>query len=163
MTQAKSSRQLNHYSVFSFTDFFWQQPSKQQQAFLKQLSEQIPQLAEQVFLYHVFPTRTEGDLMIWSAVQVDDPQRPASFFTHFSSTTASWRQYLKPLTTLWGFTRPSVYSTGKSSQELDPLVPERRPYSCPLPLCEDLRMVFDEQGDSTADDERAHQSGPPIS
>ncbi len=128
MTKTTSSRQLNHYTVFSFTDSFWQQPSKQQQAFLKQLSKQIPQLAEQVFLYHIFPTRSEGDLMIWSAVQVDDPLRPASFFTQFSSTTASWRQYLKPLTTLWGFTRPSLYSTGKSSQELDPLVPERRPY-----------------------------------
>jgi chlorite dismutase len=134
MTQAKSSRQLNHYTLFSFTDFFWQQPSKQRQAFLKQLSEQIPQLAEHVYLYHIFPTRSEGDLMIWSAVQVDDPQQPANFFTQISSTTASWRQYLEPINTLWGFTRPSVYSTGKSSQELDPLVPERRPYLVVYPF-----------------------------
>ena len=134
MNKATSSRQLNHYTVFSFTDSFWQQPSKQRQAFLQQLNEQIPQLAEHVYLYHIFPTRPEGDLMIWSAVQVDDPQKPASFFTQISSTTASWRQYLKPINTLWGFTRPSVYSTGKSSQELDPLVPERRPYLVVYPF-----------------------------
>ncbi len=134
MSKATSSRQLNHYTVFSFTDSFWQQPSKQRQDFLKQLGKQIPQIADQVYLYHIFPTRSEGDLMIWSAVQVDDPQKPASFFTQFSSTTASWRQYLKPLNTLWGFTRPSVYSTGKSSQELDPFVAERRPYLVVYPF-----------------------------
>jgi chlorite dismutase len=123
-----SGRQLNHYTVFAFTDLFWQQTSKQQQAFLKQLDSQISQLAERVFLYHIFPTRSEGDLMLWSALSADDPQQAASFFTRFASTTSSWRQYLKPLNTLWGFTRPSHYATGKSSQEIDPFQAERKPY-----------------------------------
>lgn len=134
MTRATASRQLNHYTVFSFTDFFWQQPAKQKQTFLKHLGKEIPQLAEQVFLYQIFPTRSESDLMIWSALHVDDPEKAAVFFSQFSSTTASWRKYLKPVDTLWGFTRPSVYSTGKSSQELDPFVAERQPYLVVYPF-----------------------------
>ena len=133
-----SGRQLNHYTIFTFTDFFWQQTSKQQQTFLKQLNSQIPQLAERVFLYHIFPTRCEGDLMIWSALQVDEPQQAASFFTRFASTTSSWRQYLKPLNTLWGFTRPSLYATGKSSQELNPFSGGTQTLSCHLPFPQDF-------------------------
>ena len=163
MTQAKSSRQLNHYSVFSFTDFFWQQPSKQQQAFLKQLSQQIPQLAEQVFLYHIFPTRSEGDLMIWSAVQVNDPLRPASFFTQFSSTNRLLETVSQATHHPVGIHASFPLLDGEVLSGIGSVGARTQTLSCPLSLYQNLRMVFDEQGDSTANDERAHQSGPPIS
>jgi len=122
------TRQFNHYTFFSFTDYYWQQPSEKRQAFLEELKSGIPQLAEQAFLYNIFPTRSEGDLMIWSAAQVEDTQTPHTFFSGFADKTSSWRPYLKPLNTLWGFTRPTDYASGKSSQELNPFEAERRPY-----------------------------------
>jgi chlorite dismutase len=122
------TRQLNHYAVLSFTDFYWQQPSERRKAFLEELRAGIPQLAEQVFLYNIFPTRSAGDLIIWSALQVEDTQTAGSFFSEYADKTSSWRPFLKPLNTLWGFTRPTDYASGKSSQELNPFDSERRPY-----------------------------------
>ena len=122
------TRQLNHYTFLSFTDYYWQQASEKRQAFLEELKDGIPRLAEQVSLYNIFPTRSEGDLMIWSALQVEDTQTPSTFFSGFADKTSSWRPYLKPLNTLWGFTRPTDYASGKSSQELNPFEAERRPY-----------------------------------
>ena len=100
------TRQLNHYSVLSFTDFYWQQPSEKRQAFLEELKAGIPQLAERVFLYNIFPTRSEGDLLLWSAVQVDDTHTPGTYFSGYADKASSWRAFLKPLNTLWGFTQP---------------------------------------------------------
>lgn len=121
-------RQLNHYAVFSFTNFYWQQPSKTRQAFLEELRVEIPQLAKRSFLYNIFPTRSEGDIMIWSAIQAEETQEAGHFFAKFADTTNSWRSFLNPLNILWGFTRPTVYASGKSSQELNPFESERRPY-----------------------------------
>ena len=123
-----SDRQLNHYAVFAFTNLFWQQTSKQRQAFLKELGTEIPQLAERVYLYNIFPTRREGDLMIWSALGVEGPHTASKFFRGFALKTTPWRRFLQPLNTLWGFTRPTIYASGKSSQILDPFESERRPY-----------------------------------
>ncbi|MDA2923470.1 chlorite dismutase family protein [Acidobacteria bacterium AH-259-O06] len=129
-----SERQLNHYAVFSFTDSFWQHTAEERRSFLKQLGTEIPGLADRVFLYNIFPTRSEGDVMIWSALRAEDPQAAGNFFRSFASMSVSWRQFLKPVNTLWGFTRPSVYASGKSSQELDPLQSERGSYLVVYPF-----------------------------
>lgn len=129
-----ADRQLNHYSVFAFTDSFWQQASGSRQSFLQQMADQIPELADRVFLYNLFPTRADGDLLIWSALDVEDNQTAGGFLHRFAATSASWRHYLKPINTLWGFTRPSVYASGKSSQELNPLQSERGSYLIVYPF-----------------------------
>jgi chlorite dismutase len=94
--------------------------------FLKQLREQLPQLAEKVHLYHIFPARPEADILIWSTLVADQNQVAGDFFGRFVRISNSWRLLLKPVDTLWGFTRSSIYYPGKSEQEIDPLSDQRK-------------------------------------
>lgn len=127
-------RELSHYAVFAFTDLYWQQPAEQRKHFLKRLEETIPQLAQRVFSYSIFPTRSDADLMLWSAAGSVGPEAAGEFFRKFATTVSSWRPFLKPIDTLWGFTRPSQYASGKSSQELDPFDEKRGPYLVVYPF-----------------------------
>jgi chlorite dismutase len=129
-----SERQFSHYGFFRFTDSYWQQTNKQRQSFLKQLTKEIPEIAERVYLYTIFPTRPEVDFMIWSALKVDNPRSVGDFFNCANSRISQWRKFLQPVNTLWGFTRPSVYASGKSAQELDPFDPTRQPYLVVYPF-----------------------------
>ena len=137
MTKNQSSepeRQLSHYGFFRFTDLHWQEERENRRRFLEQLSDEIPELAERVHLYRIYPTRPDVDLMIWSASSVGNPSNAGDFFVRFGSRTVKWRKHLKPVDALWGFTRPSTYSTGKSAQELDPFTSERGPYLIVYPF-----------------------------
>ena len=129
-----TEKQLNHYAIFAFTEDHWQQVKEDRKSFLGQLSEELPQLAEMVFAYSLYPTRPEAELMIWSAMKAEDPSITHQFMARFASTTSGWRQYLKPVNTLWGFTRPSQYTSGKSSQAIDPFSSERAPYLIAYPF-----------------------------
>ena len=131
---SESDRQLSHYGFFRFNDLYWQEEEKSRRKFLQQFADALPELAERVHLYRIYPTRPDIDLMVWSALRIGDPTSVADFFVRFGSITAPWRKYLKPMDTLWGFTRPSTYSTGKSAQELDPFTKTKKPYLIVYPF-----------------------------
>jgi len=126
--------QLNHYAPFSFTDDYWRQDSGDRKGFLEELNQDLAKLADRVFLYNIFPTRSESDLLIWSAIEAKEPGYSKEFFLRFTSVSSKWRQFLRPTNTLWGFTRPSMYASGKSSQELNPFQGERKPYLIVYPF-----------------------------
>ena len=127
-------RQLSHYGFFRFTNAYWQATSANREAFLNQLHNELPRLAEKVYLYRIYPTRVDADLMIWSALNITNTNAPQKFFSGSGACISKWRKYLKPVDTLWGFTRPSLYSTGKSAQELDPFEPRRKSYLVVYPF-----------------------------
>ena len=127
-------RQLSHYGFFRFTDAYWQAASTNREAFLNQLHDELPRLAEKVYLYRIYPTRVNADLMIWSALNIANTNAPRQFFSGSGACTSKWRKYLEPVDALWGFTRPSLYSTGKSAQELDPFEPRRKSYLVVYPF-----------------------------
>jgi chlorite dismutase len=129
-----AERQLNHYGVFAFTEAYWAMDSASRRAFLHQMLEQAASLGERVFTYSIFPARPEADIMLWSAVVAEQNEVAAEFFLRYAHTTTHWRRYLKPVNTLWGFTRPSVYAPGKSEQELSPFDEKRRPYLIVYPF-----------------------------
>ena len=129
-----AERQLNHYGVFAFNEAYWAMDSASRRAFLHQMLEQAASLGERVFTYSIFPARPEADIMLWSAVVAEQNEIAAQFFLRYAHTTTHWRRYLKPVNTLWGFTRPSVYAPGKSEQELSPFDEKRRPYLIVYPF-----------------------------
>ncbi len=129
-----AERQLNHYGVFAFTDRYWQSESSQRRAILSRILEQAGQLGERVYTYSIFPARPEADIMLWSAVIAEGNEVARDFLLRYAKTTAGWREYLRPVNTLWGFTRPSVYAPGKSEQELSPFDEARRPYLIVYPF-----------------------------
>lgn len=96
--------------------------------FLKQLRDQLPQLAKKVYVYNIYPARPGADILIWSTLVADKNQIVGDFLFRFTRITNSWRAYLKPVDMLWGFTRSSIYYPGKSEQEIDPFADQRNPY-----------------------------------
>ena len=71
--------------------------------------------------------------MIWSAVPADDPKAPAEFFKAYSRAIEKLEE-IDHDKTLWGLTRPSMYSRGKSEQDMDPLEGPRSTYLIVYPF-----------------------------
>ena len=127
-------QQLNHYAVMRFTAAYWSLAGKDRQSFLESFGAALPGLADRAYLYSIFPTRADADLIVWCACENADESTTAEFFTRFARAASTWRRCLQPVNTLWGFTRPSTYAKGKSPQQLDPLTGERRPYLVVYPF-----------------------------
>jgi chlorite dismutase len=121
-------RSLNHFALFSLTSAFWEADAATQHEMARELPQRLRGLAEQVHGYRIFPSRAEADILIWSALHAEDTGVAGQFFSGFADALAPFRRYLRPTDTLWGFTRPSVYAGGRTAQEIDPFVPDRKPY-----------------------------------
>jgi len=125
---------LGHFAFFRLTEAFWALPAAQRRAQAAAWWEQISRAAARAYLYQVFPTRVEADLLIWSAEPVEATETPTRFFERFARAVHSCRTLVQPVLTLWGFTRPSIYAAGRSPQEIDPFEEDRRPYLIVYPF-----------------------------
>ncbi len=129
-----AERQLNHYGIFAFTEEYWELEREERREFLTQMIEEAKGLGERVYTYTLFPARPEVDFLLWSAVIAEQPEVASQFFLRYAKMTAGWREFIQPVNTLWGFTRPSIYAPGKSEQELSPFDETRRPYLIVYPF-----------------------------
>ncbi|MFN8485207.1 MAG: chlorite dismutase family protein [Anaerolineae bacterium] len=121
-------RTLNQFALFSLTDAYWQLTTPEQHALTDELEQQLQTAAEAVHTYRIYPTRTEADLLVWSACVAEDSAVAQTFFRAFGRAVQPFRRYLAPRDSLWGFTRRSTYAGGRSAQEIDPFSPDRKPY-----------------------------------
>ena len=119
---------LNHFALFSFSDRYFDLSSLEKQAFHQELLSGFRSTAERVYLYQVYPVQAQVDFLVWSALKVEEPSSAGQFFTCFAQVTGPHRKWLKPVSSLWGFTRPSQYTKARSTQEVDPFDEERKPY-----------------------------------
>ncbi|MER3474173.1 MAG: chlorite dismutase [Armatimonadota bacterium] len=129
-----AERQLNHYGVFAFTDAYWALEPSRRRSVLDDWIQHMSRLSERMYTYTVFPARAEADMMLWSALVAERNEVASEFFLRYAQTAAGWRAFVKPVNTLWGFTRPSVYAPGKSEQELNPFDDSRKPYLIAYPF-----------------------------
>ena len=72
--------------------------------------------------------------MVWSAVALEESCQVKAFFDQYGLATNPMRQYLQPVNSLWGFTRPSQYTQTRSTQEIDPFSDQRKPYLVMYPF-----------------------------
>ncbi|HWA84037.1 MAG TPA: chlorite dismutase family protein [Fimbriimonadaceae bacterium] len=129
-----AERILNLYVGYAYTDAYWALPESGRCEVRSQIARESGTTADATHLYTVFPARSDIDVFIWSAWDADDPAVTEKAFTSYSATAENWRQYLKATQTLWGFTRPSSYSRGKSEQDMDPLEGPRTSYLVVYPF-----------------------------
>lgn len=129
-----SERTLCHFTLLSFTDAYWSADIESRQAVHAGLLRDLGNAVTHFDLYQVFPTLANTDLLLWSNQPLDDAGEPARFFERFGQALNAYRQWLKPGLTLWGLTGPSSYSRGKSSQAIDPLATDRKPYLVVYPF-----------------------------
>ncbi len=121
-------RTLNHFSVFTMSDAYWSLSAADRAALHEDLLGRLGKAATRLDVYQVYPARADADFLVWCATAADNPQSTAEFLEGFAEATNPHRQFVKPALTLWGYTRPSVYGSGSSAQEIDPFAESRQTY-----------------------------------
>jgi chlorite dismutase len=119
---------LSHFSLFRFRDAFFNLSPTERRSNNQRLLADLRSSAAALQIYQVYPTQAGLDLLVWSSQPLEPPADPAAFFERLACATLPYRQFLEPVQALWGFTRPSQYTRTRSTQELDPLAPDRKPY-----------------------------------
>ncbi|NQV31397.1 MAG: chlorite dismutase family protein [Phycisphaeraceae bacterium] len=121
-------RTLNHYALYRFTQAYYALPSEKKTDFHRQWLAGLSASSEMLELYQVSPASAKADILVWSALTADDTLAAAKFFSAFARATAPYGHLVDMTETLWGFTKPSVYSRSRSTQEIDPFKKDRKPY-----------------------------------
>ena len=129
-----AERTLNHFAFYAFTDTYWNLDAKDRDAFRTSFLTGLRAAAQQVDILQVFPARADQDFLVWSAITADEGCDASTFFEAYARAVNPHRRLIKPLNTLWGFTRPSQYSKGRSPQEIDPFATERKRYLVGYPF-----------------------------
>jgi chlorite dismutase len=76
----------------------------------------------------------DADLIVWTAQEVEDAGTPARFFDHMARALACYRSVLEVVDVLWGVTRPSPYTKGRSRRAIDPFANDRSRYLVAYPF-----------------------------
>ena len=119
-------RTLNHYALIAFKDAYWSLSTRERADFHKKWLAGLRSCAQKVDIFQ--GTESDVDLIIWSALTVNDKHDPATFFEKFTTAMTPYRHLIEQKDSLWGFTRPSQYSKARSRQEIDPFSNEHKPY-----------------------------------
>jgi chlorite dismutase len=125
-TTEQSLRTFNHYSLFSFKDAYWSLGVDERANFHKNWLAALRASAQKVDLFQ--STEHDVDLIVWSALTINDNQDTVVFFEKFTKALNPYRHLIEQKDSLWGFTRPSQYSKARSKQEIDPFSEEHKPY-----------------------------------
>ncbi len=127
-------RSLNHFTLLKFRPAYWQLDPTAREGLLQQVVDALAEVAPRRYLYQVFPSRHEADLLLWCALPYEDTESPARFFTGFAQAFVPLYPYVDVPLTLWGVTKPSIYAKGRSPQEIDPFAVSRKRYLVVYPF-----------------------------
>jgi len=125
-TTEPSLRTFNHYSLFSFKDAYWSLNASERADFHKNWLAALRASAQKVDIFQ--GTEHDVDLIVWSALTVNNNQDTAVFFEKIAKALNPYRHLIEQKDSLWGFTRSSQYSKARSKQEIDPFSEEHKPY-----------------------------------
>jgi chlorite dismutase len=123
-----AERLLNLYASYAYSPAYWYLEDKDRKCLRVEIADSLREVADATHIYSVFPARNDTDLMFWSTWAADDVNVAGLAMKKYATVAATWRKFLQPVQTLWGFTMPSMYSRGKSEQDIDPLEGPRSPY-----------------------------------
>jgi chlorite dismutase len=129
-----AERLLNLFATYCYTDAYWSGTEKDRHSVRQKIAQEAQELSQVAHFYSVFPARPDTDFLLWSAWETDAAVDTHRAFTHYNAGIEGWRRYIKPVQTLWGFTRVSMYSRGKSDQDIDPINDPRAAYLVVYPF-----------------------------
>lgn len=130
----QTPRTLSHFAFYHFNQSYYTLPPEDRKTTLSAFQTAITATAQKVDIYQVSPLQSEADILVWSAIEIQDAHRPEQFFTDLACQTNPFRKYIQPVQNLWGFTRPSEYTKTRSTQEIDPFAIQRKPYLVMYPF-----------------------------
>jgi len=130
----QTPKTLNHYGFFRFTPDFYDLAESEKSEFHQAWLDGLRKTAENIDIYQVYPTATDADIVVWTAATAEEITAAGKFFTQYAQATNPYRHLVEMTDTLWGFTKPSVYTKTRSTQEIDPFAKERKPYLVVYPF-----------------------------
>jgi chlorite dismutase len=125
---------LSHFGSFRFSTAYFQLKTAERKQLHSEWLAGLRQASIKVDVYATYPAQTISDVMVWSAVVLEEACSVQAFFDRFARATNPYRQYIEPADSLWGFTRPSQYTKTRSTQEIDPFSQQRKPYLVMYPF-----------------------------
>lgn len=129
-----AERLLNLYATYSFNSNYWAAEEADRRCVRMQIADEARELAEATHFYSIFPARSDTDFMLWSAWGADTNEAASVAMKKYAKVVSGWRKFIEPEQSLWGFTKPSMYSKGKSEQDIDPIEGPRNPYFVVYPF-----------------------------
>lgn len=129
-----ASRTLNHFCFFRFTEEYWRLSEQARRELTGRFLQGLREAAGKVDLYQIFPAKSGVDFLAWSVVSAEKEEAAARFFSAFARATSPFRAHAVAAEALWGFTRSSQYSRGRSAQEIDPFSGQRKRYLVVYPF-----------------------------
>jgi chlorite dismutase len=121
-----AERILSLYVTYAYTDAHWALHEDERRIVRRHIAEAVPKVSPAGYIYQAFPTRVDSDFLLWTSWEADAPEAPDRVFGAYHHEIGLLRQYIRPVQVLWGFTQPSMYSRGKSEQDMDPFAAATR-------------------------------------
>ncbi|HEX9013843.1 MAG TPA: chlorite dismutase family protein [Anaerolineaceae bacterium] len=137
-----TDKSINHFMLLRFTGAYWEVSSSAQQELFPSLALDLEKKGLCANFYQTQGLKSGTDFLIWSAAPAASPQDEANFFGHLGSAVSRRRQLIEPVESLWGYTRPSVYARGQSSQEIDPFASQRQTYLVLYPFVKTIQWYL---------------------
>jgi chlorite dismutase len=141
----QTPRTLNHFSLIRFTPRYWETALSERREHVNRWLAGAGGAARAIHLYQVAGLEAQNDLLVWSAVEADDPATPALFFSAWAEALGPVRTLLEVREVLWGLTLPSQYTRTRSPQELDPFSARRLPYLVAYPFVKSADWYLETQ------------------
>ena len=139
----RPDRILSHFACFTLGEAVWSLGGEARRELLDGLQRDAREAAPRVELYQLYPSRSDADLLLWSALPAEDPAAPARFFEGFARAVSARRPALAPSHTLWGLTRSSPFTRrGGSSREIDAVDGARDTYLIVYPFAKTARWYL---------------------
>ena len=128
----QTARTLNHFAMYAFTEAYWSLDSEARSRFHRDWLGALRVAADKVDLYQL--TDARADVLAWCAATAEEPCSASSFFEKLANAMSPHRRLIRPVDSLWGFTRPSQYTKARSTQEIDPFAASRKQYLVAYPF-----------------------------
>lgn len=124
----RTSRTLNHFAFFRFRQPYLRLDNDKRKQMHRQFLINLGRATDHLDIYQIYPASNAADILVWTAIEADDPESLRGFFTRFGQATNPFRNLIEPVHTLWGLTKPSQYTKSRSAQEIDPFAKSRKLY-----------------------------------
>ena len=134
MSEATPEAVLGHFATYRATPALWSADGATRKERATAWLQSVCGSADATYVYAVQGIESGADVLVWTAARVSDPGVPATFFRKRARADNAHRDLFEPGDLLWGFTRPSEYSSSsRSAQAIDPFG-ERAPYLVAYPF-----------------------------
>lgn len=123
-----SNQNMCIFMGLRFTKDYWRLSSQERLSNANEFLESLNNKVGHFSIYQAYPLNTSIDFILWISAPYVNHEDPEKLFTTIANLFSAHRSHIQTTFTLWGFTRPSDYAKGKSSQEIDPLNSEHKRY-----------------------------------